>query len=213
MSLGPFRSLFDQCMIQIDHLLIIALCINGFARLQEFIINNTALVPPDTKHGFFAEAIWSWCWRTGRFAGGQPRFSQLQAFKINPLFVTSHNSVQKLLSFLALKQCFRRDFAMEICRSLKFCGTHLPIYWSFPLLINICWLFLVTHLMLLPIAVEFELGHHPVPPAFLIFALCGLPERALSFTLKSLFLNCRNHVSHVHHQQTMTFHSFFLLIK
>jgi hypothetical protein len=51
--------------------------------------------------------------------------------------------------------------------------------------------------MLLPIAVEFELGHHPVLPAFLVFALYDLPERALSFTLKSPFLNCLNHVSHV----------------
>ena len=38
-------------------------------------------------------------------------------------------------------------------------------YWSSPLLVNVCWLFLVTHLMLLPIAVEFGLGHHPVMPA------------------------------------------------
>ena len=124
MSFGPFQSLFDQCMIQIDHLLMIALCVNGFAGFQEFIINNTSLVPPDTKHDFFAEAIWSWSWRTG-FAGGQPRFSPLRGFKINP--VTSHNSVQKWLSFLALKQYFTSDFVMEICRSLKLCGTHLPI--------------------------------------------------------------------------------------
>jgi hypothetical protein len=49
MSFGPFLSLFDHCMIQIDHFLMIVLCVNGFTGFQEFIINNTALVPPDTK--------------------------------------------------------------------------------------------------------------------------------------------------------------------
>ena len=60
-------------------------------------------------------------------------FSTLRGFKTNPLFVTSHNSVQKWLSFLALKRYFITDFAMEICRSLKLCGTHLPILWIFPI--------------------------------------------------------------------------------
>ena len=38
---------------KIDHLLMIVLCVNGFTGFQEFIINNTALVLPDTKHVFF----------------------------------------------------------------------------------------------------------------------------------------------------------------
>ena len=189
MSFGSFRSLFDQCLIWIDHLLMIALCVNGFSGFQEFIINNTALVPPDTKHDISSEAIWSWCWKVW-LRRVQPWFSPLRAFKINPLFVTSQNSVQKLLSSLSLKQYFTSDFAMEICRSLKLCGTRLPILLIFPLLANACWFFLVTHLMLLPIAVEFEFGHHPVPSAFLIFALCGLPECPLSLTFKLPFLNC-----------------------
>ena len=61
MSFGPFQLLFDQCMIQIDNFLMIALCVNGFAGFLELIIKNTALVPPDTKHDFSAEAIWSSC--------------------------------------------------------------------------------------------------------------------------------------------------------
>ena len=40
---------FDQCMIQIDNLLMILLCVNGFAGFQEFLIKNTPLVPPDTN--------------------------------------------------------------------------------------------------------------------------------------------------------------------
>jgi hypothetical protein len=131
MSFGSFRSLFDQCLIWIDHLLMIALCVNGFSGFQEFIINNTALVPPDTKHDISSEAIWSWCWKVW-LRRVQPWFSPLRAFKINPLFVTSQNSVQKLLSSLSLKQYFTSDFAMEICRSLKLCGTRLPILLIFP---------------------------------------------------------------------------------
>ena len=59
MSFGPFCLLLDKCAIQIDHLLMIALSVDGFSGLQEFIINNTALVPPDTKHVFSAKAFWS----------------------------------------------------------------------------------------------------------------------------------------------------------
>ncbi|GFU95293.1 hypothetical protein TNCV_4308921 [Trichonephila clavipes] len=33
--------------------------IRGLAGLQVFIIRNTALVPPDTKHGLLA--VWLWC--------------------------------------------------------------------------------------------------------------------------------------------------------
>jgi hypothetical protein len=164
MFFGPFWSFFDQCMIQMNHLLAIALCVNSFARLQDFIINNTVLVPPDTKHGYFAEAIWPWCWRTG-FAGGQLRFSPLRVFKTNPFFVTSHNLVQKWFSFLALKQYLTNDCHFPFIDHSNCVGPIYQFYWSSPFFVNICWLFFVTHLMILPIVVEFELGHHPVTPA------------------------------------------------
>ena len=42
-------------------------------------------------------------------------------------------TLEKWLSFLALKQYFTSDFAMEICRSLKLFRTHLPILLIFPI--------------------------------------------------------------------------------
>ena len=127
MSFGPFPSIFNQLMIRIDHLLMIVLCFNGFVVFQEFIMKNTALVPQDTKHVFFAKVIWSWCWRTG-FTRGQPLFSPLRAFQINPLFVTSHSSVQKWLSFLALKQYITSVFAMGFVDHLNCVGPFYKFY-------------------------------------------------------------------------------------
>lgn len=44
--------------LNFNHLLAIALHINSFAGFQEFIVHNTALVPPRTEHGFLVEMIW-----------------------------------------------------------------------------------------------------------------------------------------------------------
>lgn len=55
MSSGSFRSFFDRGVVQVIHLLTIALYINCFSGLQVFIINNTDLGPADIKKGSFAK--------------------------------------------------------------------------------------------------------------------------------------------------------------
>ena len=47
-----FRSMHDSNLTSVDD------SVNCFARFQEFTINNTALVPPDTKHDFFCRSDW-----------------------------------------------------------------------------------------------------------------------------------------------------------
>ena len=56
-SSGPFWSFFDQCMVQIDHLLSVAISINSFTRFQELMVHHTFLIPPDTQHCLLSEAI------------------------------------------------------------------------------------------------------------------------------------------------------------
>ena len=110
MSFGPFQSLFDQCMIQIDHLLMIALCGNGFAGFQEFIINNAALVPPDTKHVFFCRSYLVLALKD-RHRWGTATIFSTSDFQNKSTFC-HQSQFGTEMTFLALKQYSTSDFAI-----------------------------------------------------------------------------------------------------
>ena len=56
----------------------------------------------------------------------------LRILKIYPLFIVSHNSVEKWLSFVA-STISQVVFRFSCCLSFSSCGTHFPTFWIFPM--------------------------------------------------------------------------------
>ena len=89
---------------------------------------------PSWSQSIIFRPIWSWgrCWWLG---GINPRFLAFRILKIDPLFIACHNPMQERLSFLSGKQNLACILASLHLRRLSFnsCGTHFPIFWTFPM--------------------------------------------------------------------------------
>ena len=76
-----------------------------FIRFKQLIVDHTTLIPPNAEHKLGSMDIWlrRWCWW---LAGLNPWLSPFGIVVVDPLFISSHNSIQKSLAFLSFKQLF-----------------------------------------------------------------------------------------------------------
>ena len=83
----------------------IAIPRDSLIRIEQLIINYTLLIPPNTQKKLRTMVIW-FCGRCWCMA---PRFSTLWIIVVYPLFIATHDKVQKTFPFLPLNQQFTRD--------------------------------------------------------------------------------------------------------
>ena len=84
----------------------------------------------------------------------------LRILKIYPLFIVSHNSVEKWLSFVA-STISQVVFRFSCCLSFSSCGTHFPTFWIFPMAFKRMETFFVSCLIDQRVVVAFERHPHP----------------------------------------------------
>ena len=85
---------------------------NGIARFQQLIVNKILLIPPDTEHDLrtMNVRLWCWCWgRWQRLTRLSVIFFLLGVVVEYPLFISSHNLMQKTFSLLSLNQLFASE--------------------------------------------------------------------------------------------------------
>jgi len=78
----------------------------------KLMVNKTLLVPPDTEHDLRTMNVqpWCWCWgRWQRLTGLSTVFFLLGIVVEYPLFISSHNPMQKIFSLLSLNQLFASE--------------------------------------------------------------------------------------------------------
>ena len=96
------------------------------------MIDHTLLIPPNTEHRLPSIAIWS-CSRCRWYAWSYPWSFTLRTLKIYPLFIASHNSVEKWLSFVSGEQHFASGFSVFPLSFIRFTWNplshllHLPM--------------------------------------------------------------------------------------
>ena len=105
-----FRSFSLKRTVQIDQLLLVACRIHRFAGFQELIVDDTALIPPNTEHRLLAKAIRSSS-RCGRLSRINVWFFTFRIHKKDPFFIASNDTMQKRLPFVSWKQNFACVFA------------------------------------------------------------------------------------------------------
>ena len=106
-------------MVKINELLSVAICINRFTWFEEFIIDYTLLIPPNLEHLFLSETIRP-CIRCWWLAWIDPWFFALRILEEYPLFIPSHNLMQKRLSFVLCKQHFTDGFSVFLMSLIQF---------------------------------------------------------------------------------------------
>ena len=117
--------------------------------------------------------IWFYgrCWC---MAGLTPRFSTLWIIVVYPLFISSHDTVQKIFSFLLLSSSLhvtKRHVLKQLIHQL---------------------------VMFFQVLQAPDIGLHRVSSSNSLSSnFCGAPERSLSSSSKSLFLKRRNQSLHV----------------
>lgn len=109
----------------------VAFCINGFFRFQQFIIDYTLVIPPNTKHCVPSVAVcpysrcrwfpWSYQWSLMFRILEIDLFSRVIIWCINDFLLYLASGISQVF------------FLFSCYLSIGSCGTHFPIFWIFPI--------------------------------------------------------------------------------
>ena len=114
---------FFECLVQFNQFLFIVNSCDHLTRFQQLVVYHTFLISPNTQYNLFSMNI--------AFGVHVPdTFLSFGIFIINPFFITSHSSMQKLLPFASFKQRFPNHFHVV---------TNFPLSESVQAYVNFCY--------------------------------------------------------------------------
>ena len=153
---------------------------------EQLIIHDTKLIPPNTQHEFFSMNIRLGC----QWSMASPWFSLLWVIVVDPFFITSDYTMQKILSFMASSISHVKNRRSTFLGFSSY-GTQFP--WIIPndfKRYEICWV--TPNVSASSFCIWHESSSNNASNSASSYTF-GLPLCSLSSTSNSPFLNFWNH--------------------
>jgi len=167
-SLLVLRPFFFQCSAQAHQLK--SITYDGFGRLEQFVVHDTLLIPPNTEYKLRAMDIRicceCWC-----MIGLTPWLVSLWIVVVYPLFITSNDTMQKWCKKPFRLCCWSNYLHVKkrLSKSLGFNSYVLNFlaFESFPIIFN-AWKWLIELVpMILQVLLAFDMDLYRIMPPIL----------------------------------------------